>query len=189
MASEKEFADFLQEIEKRAFKRAFFHVKDEDVALDIVQDSMMRLAEHYADKPIEEIRMLFNRILANSTLDWFRRQKTRNAVLSNFSDFERSDEAGDTFSLLENYAGPDGSGLVESAETATERKQTFELIEAALKKLPTRQREAFIMRYWEDMDVAETAAAMGCSEGSVKTHCHRAVQALSNMLGALGVKL
>ncbi|THU02785.1 RNA polymerase sigma factor [Lampropedia puyangensis] len=189
MASEKEFADFLQEVEKRAFKKAFFHVKDEDAALDIVQDSMMRLAENYADKPIEEVRMLFNRILTNSTLDWFRRQKTRNAVFSNFSDFERHTDEDDTFSLLENYAGPDGSELVESAETTTERKQVFQQIEEALKKLPARQREAFIMRYWEDMDVAETAAAMGCSEGSVKTHCFRAVQALSSTLSALGVKL
>ena len=189
MASEKEFAEFLQDVEKRAFKRALFHVKDEHAALDIVQDSMMRLAENYADKPIDEIRMLFNRILANTTLDWFRRQKTRNALFSNFSDFESSSSEDDSFSLLEHYAGPDGTEMVESAEMSTERKQVFEQIEDALKKLPARQREAFIMRYWEDMDVAETAAAMGCSEGSVKTHCFRAVQALSTTLSALGVKL
>ncbi|RMX07664.1 RNA polymerase sigma factor [Corticibacter populi] len=189
MASEQELSQFLEEVEKRAFKRAYFHVKDEDAALDIVQESMMRLAENYADKPIEEIRMLFGRILTNSTLDWFRRQKTRNAIFTNMSEFERHDDEGGAFSLLDTYAGPDGSQLVESAEDATGRRQVFEAIESALKKLPARQREAFIMRYWEDMDVAETAAAMGCSEGSVKTHCHRAVQALGNMLSGMGISL
>lgn len=190
LASEQEFADFLRDVEKRAYKRALFHVKDENAALDIVQDSMLRLAEHYADKPVEEMRMLFSRILINTTMDWFRRQKTRKAVISNFSDFERSGaDEKDQFSLLEHYIGPEHTQQCESAESATERKQVFEMIEDAIGKLPARQREAFIMRYWEDMDVAETAAAMGCSEGSVKTHCHRAVQALSQMLGASGIKL
>lgn len=177
-------------MERRAFKRTLFHVKDEQAALDIVQDSMLRLAEKYADKPIEEVGMLFHRILANCTLDWFRRQKSRNAVMSSMGDFEHSVDDGDgSYSLLENYAGPEGTDLVESAESSIARKQTFELIEQALQKLPARQREAFILRYWEELDVAETAAAMGCSQGSVKTHCHRAVQALSALLAAQGVTL
>ena len=88
MATERELSDFLQGVEKRAFKRSVYHVRDEEAALDIVQDSMMKLAEHYGDKPAGELPMLFQRILSNCTLDWFRRQKTRNALFSNLSDFE-----------------------------------------------------------------------------------------------------
>ncbi len=181
MATERELSDFLRSVEKRAYKRSLYHVRDEEAALDIVQDSMMKLAEHYGDKPAQELPMLFQRILSNCTLDWFRRQKTRNALFSNLADFEAETEDGGDFDLLETYRAPDESERVESAEDATRRAQILEL--------PARQREAFLMRYWEDMDVAETAAAMGCSEGSVKTHCFRAVQALSSALKARGIHL
>ena len=147
----------------------------------------MKLAEHYGDKPPNELPMLFQRILSNCTLDFFRRQKTRNALFSNLSDFESAGDDGD-FDLLEAYAVPE-SQQVESAEDSTRRAQVFHEIEAEIKELPARQREAFLMRYWEDMDVAETAAAMGCSEGSVKTHCSRAVAALSKALKAKGIQL
>jgi len=163
-------------------------VRDDEAALDIVQDSMMKLAEHYGDKPAEELPMLFARILSNCTLDWFRRQKTRNALFSNMNDFESASDDGD-FNLLETYESPDDSQSTESAEDSTSRAQILQEIEQEIQELPARQREAFLMRYWEDMDVAETAAAMGCSEGSVKTHCSRAVQALSKALMAKGIKL
>ena len=147
----------------------------------------MKLAQHYGDKPVDELPMLFQRILSNCTLDWFRRQKTRNALFTNLSEFESSSEDGD-FDLLEALSGADDSRSIESAEDSTRRKQVFESIEAEIRELPARQREAFLMRYWEDMDVAETAAAMGCSEGSVKTHCSRAVHALSSALRAKGIE-
>jgi RNA polymerase sigma-70 factor (ECF subfamily) len=188
LATERELSDFLKSVEKRAFKRSIYHVRDEEAALDIVQDSMMKLAEHYGDKPPAELPMLFQRILSNCTLDWFRRQKTRNALFSNMSDFESSTDDGD-FDLLETYSFINDSQQVESAEDATRRGQTLREIESQIQDLPVRQREAFLMRYWEDMDVAETAAAMGCSEGSVKTHCSRAVQALSKALKAKGIQL
>ena len=188
MATERELSEFLRNVEKRAFKRSIYHVRDEEAALDIVQDSMMKLAEHYADKPANELPMLFQRILSNCTLDWFRRQKTRNALFSNMSDFESSSEDGD-FDLLETFAFAEGSQQAESAEDVMRRAQILREIESEIKELPARQREAFLMRYWEDMDVAETAAAMGCSEGSVKTHCSRAVQALSKALKAKGIQL
>ncbi len=188
LATERELSDFLKSVEKRAFKRSIYHVRDEEAALDIVQDSMMKLAEHYGDKPAGELPMLFQRILSNCTLDWFRRQKTRNALFSNMSDFESSTGDGD-FDLLETYALSDGSQQAESAEDSMRRAQILRGIEAEIQELPARQREAFLMRYWEDMDVAETAAAMGCSEGSVKTHCSRAVQALSKALKAKGIQL
>jgi RNA polymerase sigma-70 factor, ECF subfamily len=187
LATEQELSDFLKSVEKRAFKRSVYHVRDEDAALDIVQDSMIKLSVHYADKPAGELPMLFQRILQNTTLDWFRRQKTHRAVFSNMSDFEGDDD-GD-FNLLETLELQDGSERTESAEKSVSRAQILQEIDDAVQTLPTRQREAFLMRYWEEMDVAETAAAMGCSEGSVKTHCSRAVQALSRVLIGKGIKL
>jgi RNA polymerase sigma-70 factor, ECF subfamily len=187
LATEQELSDFLKNVEKRAFKRSVYHVRDDEAALDIVQDSMMKLAQHYGDKPPAELPMLFQRILSNTTLDWFRRRKTRNAIFSNMSDFEAVGGDGD-FDLLETLDSLTTSEGTESAQDATERAQILLQIEIAVKDLPGRQREAFLMRYWEEMDVAETAAAMGCSEGSVKTHCSRAVQALGKALSAKGIK-
>lgn len=187
LATEQELSDFLRSVEKRAFKRTVYHVRDEDAALDIVQDSMMKLSEHYGDKPPAELPMLFQRILSNTTLDWFRRRKTREALFSNLSDFESASEDGD-FDLLETLELEDAGRGVESAADATERAQILRLIESGIQELPARQREAFLLRYWEDLDVAETAAAMGCSEGSVKTHCSRAVQALSRWLLSRGIQ-
>ena len=188
MATEQELSEFLKSVEKRAFKRSVYHVRNEESALDIVQDSMMKLSEHYGHKPPAELPMLFQRILSNCTLDWFRRQKTRNALFSNMSDFESSGDDGD-FDLLETLNVLSHSEQSESAETSTQRLQTLREIEAEIQELPTRQREAFLLRYWEELDVAETAFAMGCSEGSVKTHCSRAVQALGKALRARGITL
>lgn len=148
----------------------------------------MKLAEHYADKPAAELPLLFQRILSNCTLDWFRRQKSRNALFSNVSDFESADDGGD-FDILETLEVENDSQGTESAEDATSRAQVLREIETELERLSPRQREAFLLRYWEEMDVAETAAAMGCSEGSVKVHCFRAIQALSAALSAKGIKL
>ncbi len=187
LATELELSDFLKSVEKRAFKRSVYHVRNEESALDIVQDSMMKLAEHYGDKPPAELPMLFQRILSNCTLDWFRRQKTRGALFSNMSDFESAGEDGD-FDLLETLNLQDSSEQTESAESTTARAQILHEIEIEVQELPARQREAFLMRYWEELDVAETAAAMGCSEGSVKTHCSRAVQALSKSIESKGNK-
>ena len=188
LATEQELSDFLKSVEKRAFKRSAYHVRDDEAALDIVQDSMMKLAIHYSDKPVAELPMLFQRILSNTTLDWFRRRKTRNALFSNMNDFESPDGDGD-FDLLEMLESTNASEGTESAQDATQRQQTLLEIEEAVKKLPERQREAFLLRYWEEMDVAETASTMGCSEGSVKTHCSRAVKALAKTLAAKGITL
>jgi len=188
LATDKELSDFLKSVERRAFKRSVYHVRDEEAALDIVQDSMMKLAEHYGDKPASELPLLFQRILSNCTLDWFRRQKTRKALFSNLSDFESADDDGE-FDLLEHFQLSADGQESESAEDTTRRAQILREIEEQIAALPGRQREAFLMRYWEEMDVAETAAAMGCSEGSVKTHCSRAVHALSKALKAKGITL
>ena len=186
LASDSELSEFLKTVEKKAFKRTFFHVRNEDAALDILQDSMIKLCTNYADKPIAELPLLFQRILSNSMLDWFRRQKTRNALFTNLGDFGLQDGHGD-FDLLEVTPTSSDEASSESAEQWIERAQTLDHIEAAVMALPARQREAFLLRYWEELDVAETAAVMGCSEGSVKTHCSRAIQALSKTLGLQGI--
>lgn len=187
MASDNELSDFLKSVEKKAFKRAYYHVGDEEGALDIVQDSMIKLCTNYADKPLPELPLLFQRILSNTVLDWFRRRKTRNALFSNQDDFAHRDDLSD-FDLLE--VTPDLGDVpgFQSAEQWMGRVQTLEQIEKAIMCLPPRQREAFLLRYWEELDVAETAAVMGCSEGSVKTHCYRAIQFLSKTLVQQGVK-
>ena len=133
--------------------------------------------------------MLFQRILSNATLDWFRRQKVRNAVFVNMGDVEASaggDEDND-FNLLEALQ-IDEPGT-EGADDSASRTEILTIIEEEIQNLPARQREAFLLRYWEELDVAETAAAMGCSDGSVKTHCSRAVQALSKALKSRGITL
>ncbi|MGL4573970.1 MAG: RNA polymerase sigma factor [Burkholderiaceae bacterium] len=189
MAAEKELSQFLQTVERRAFKQAFFAVRDEDHALDIVQDSMMRLAEKYGDKPAEELPMLFTRILQNAIHDHFRRQKVRNTWVTLFSAFRKDGDEGDDSDILESLESEEGSEKAESAADKVEREQVLQAIDDEIQKLPGRQREAFLLRYWEDMDVAETAALMGCSEGSVKTHCSRATHALAKALQAKGIVL
>ena len=186
MASDKELSDFLKSVEKRAFKRAVYAVRDEDAALDIVQDTMIRLSEKYFDRPAAELPLLFQRILSNATMDWFRRQKVRNAVVKNFSDFEPAGGDGD-FDILESLEVLGGSLASESASDSVSRAQILLAVEEEVAQLPARQREAFLLRYWEELDVAETAASMGCSEGSVKTHCSRAVPALAKALKAKGI--
>ena len=188
MASDKELSDFLKSVEKRAFKRTVYAVRDDDAALDIVQDTMIRLAEKYFDRPAAELPLLFSRILSNATMDWFRRQKVRNSVLKNFSDFEGPGGDGD-FDILEILDAQAGSVAAESASDSVSRAQILQAIDGEVQRLPTRQREAFLLRYWEEFDVAETAAAMGCSEGSVKTHCSRAVHALAIALKSKGISL
>jgi RNA polymerase sigma-70 factor (ECF subfamily) len=187
LATERDLEDFLRGVEKRAFKRTVYAVRDENAALDIVQDAMMRLAERYADRPVEEFAPLFQRILANATMDWFRRRRVRDGVLQNLSDFEAPGDGGE-FDPLEHLAAlQDAAGGSEGTDTAVSRRQVLEAIEDEVARLPGRQREAFLLRYWEEFDVAETAAAMGCTEGSVKTHCSRAVRSLAQALRRRGI--
>jgi RNA polymerase sigma-70 factor (ECF subfamily) len=188
MASAEELSAFLASAERRAFKQAQFAVRDADSALDIVQDAMLKLAENYGDRPAPELPLLFTRILQNTIHDFFRRQKVRSTWITLFSALggKDEDEDSDPLETLEALAGSDGA---ESAADKVERAQVIGIIEEEVSRLPARQREAFLMRYWEEMDVAETAAAMGCSEGSVKTHCSRATHALAKALSARGIKL
>ena len=184
MATAQELSDFLASVERRAFKQAAFALRDDHAALDIVQDAMLKLADNYADRPVAEYPMLFQRILQNTLRDYWRRQKVRNLWTTLLSSFggQGDDDDRDPLEMLGAGADSQDEPLVQ-----LERTQTIAIIEQALHKLPARQREAFILRYWEDMDVAETATAMSCSQGSVKTHCSRAVRALALTLEKHGL--
>jgi len=164
-------------------------VRDEQAALDIVQDAMLRLAEKYGQRPATELPLLFHRIMQNAIRDYYRRQKVRSLWTTLLSSLTPGRGEDDDQDPLETYEPPGGDTTVEPPGARLEQAQVLEIIEQELTKLPPRQREAFMMRYWEELDVAETARVMGCSEGSVKTHCSRATHALAIALKARGVTL
>ncbi len=166
-----------------------FAVRDEHSAVDIVQDAMLKLTEKYAQKPAAELPMLFQRILQNTIHDHFRRQKVRSTWTVLLSALGKGDEKDEDFDPLETLAAKSDSNAAADPAQQFQQMQVLGAIEQALARLPARQREAFLLRYWEEFDVAETAAAMGCSEGSVKTHCSRAVAALAAMLKVKGISL
>jgi RNA polymerase sigma-70 factor (ECF subfamily) len=184
MATPEELSSFLAGVERRAFKQTLYALRDHHAALDIVQDSMMKLATKYGGNPAVELPPLFQRILQNTIRDYWRRQKVRNLWTSLLSSFTGNSEGGEERDPLEMIDVEDDS---EEPSAQLQRSQTLKLIERALQMLPPRQREAFVLRYWEEMSVADAAISMGCSEGSVKTHCSRAVHALATTLKNLGL--
>ncbi len=158
------------------------------MALDIVQDAMLKLAERYGDKPVEEYPMLFHRILRNTVTDHFRRQKVRSSWLTLFSSFSPKN-GEDEFDPLDTLQDDQNQSQPAQPDADLQQSRLLAVIETALIQLPARQREAFLLRYWEQLDTAETAQAMGCSEGSVKTHCSRATHTLAEKLKKIGVDL
>ena len=190
MATRPEISEFLAAVERRAFKQVVYTVRDDDTALDIVQDAMLKLVEKYADRPVAELAPLFQRILQNATHDHFRRRKVRRTWVSLFSSLPGMGNADDDDTdPLDSLLAPQDERHAEDASDEASRAETLRLIEDEIQRLPRRQREAFVLRYWEEMDVAETARTMGCSEGSVKTHCSRAIHTLSQALRARGITL
>jgi RNA polymerase sigma-70 factor, ECF subfamily len=166
-----------------------FAVRDEEAALDIVQDAMLRLSERYGDRAAEELPPLFQRILQNAIRDWFRRQKVRSLWMTLFSSLGGARGEEEEQDPLETLESAGTANPVQTPAEQLERSQVLEIIEEEISRLPLRQRQAFLMRYWEELDVAETARAMGCSEGSVKTHCSRATHALAAALKSRGITL
>lgn len=166
--------DFLASVERRAYRIAVLTTHHRDDALDIVQDSMCRLVGHYRDRPAGEWPALFYRILNNALTDWQRRGRWRRLFGSLHSDAggDHAEDAEREFPSPD----PDPSGRAEQT-------QAMATLEAALMGLPLRQRQVFVLRVWEGLDVAQTAAAMGCGEGSVKTHFFRAINTLRLELG------
>jgi RNA polymerase sigma-70 factor (ECF subfamily) len=166
---------FFTDVEKRALRIAEISIRDRDEALDLVQDAMIKLARNYADRPGDEWAPLFYRILQNRIRDWQRRQVVRNRVMVFFG---RGNEDSDFDPVA---AAPDLAGRTPDEELQSH--EAMQSLEVAVTELPGRQREAFMLRTFEGLDVSGTANAMGCSEGSVKTHYSRAVHSLRETLG------
>lgn len=191
MASHQELSDFLESVEKRAFKRTMYKVRNEASALDIVQEAMIKLTTNYADRPVKELAPLFFRILSNATFDYFRKQTRHKALFTSYGDFKSNANNAEegAFDILESLEILEEEQAFDSPETEMDRKAVLGMIEEELQQLTDRQRDAFLMRYWEEMSVDETAQVMGCSAGSVKTHCSRAIKALSKALAKRGISL
>ena len=176
LQGEQQLNQFLAEVERRALRMAEIAVRDRDDALDLVQEAMIKLARNYATRPSTEWAPLFFRILQNGIRDWHRRQKVRNRVMVWFG---RGTAGDDNYDVTANAPDPAGRTPDEQLQT-TEAMQQLEL---AVQNLPNRQREAFMLRTFQGLDVAATATAMGCSDGSVKTHYSRAIHSLRDSLG------
>ena len=170
----RELDRFLLDVEKRAFRIARIAVRHDDDALDIVQDSMLQLARRYGQRSTEEWRPLFFRILQNRIRDCLRRRKVRSKLLG-WLPGRADDDDSDPYEAVADAAP------LPAQRLATD--QAMQRLEQALRGLPARQQEAFMLRNFEGLDVAETARAMSCSEGSVKTHYSRAVHTLRERLG------
>jgi len=168
---------FLADIERRAFRMAQVALRDPDDAMDAVQDAMLKLARNYAARPSAEWRPLFYRILENAIRDLQRRRSVRKRFMV-WLPGPKEDPDNEAQDPMETVA--DGGTPVPERLMQDEAMQK---LESSLRALPARQREAFTLRNFEGLDVAETASAMGCSEGSVKTHYSRAVHTLREQLG------
>ena len=170
-------------VEQRAYRLAVIATGNRDDALDVVQDAMLKLAQHYAERAQGEWPPLFHRILQNTIMDWHRRQKVRNTwhVFLNATGLRKnSDPAIDStaFAMVDEFhADKDDNPALKLIN-----ERTMEALDAALHRLPMRQQQAFLLRIWEGLSVEETAAAMQCSQGSVKTHLSRAVNSLREQL-------
>jgi RNA polymerase sigma-70 factor, ECF subfamily len=172
--NEQAMEAFLAGVERRALRMAELATGDWQEALDIVQDAMLRMLRHYGQRPAEQWPPLFHRILQRRIIDWHRRRTLRRRLFG-WLPAEAGDEADPMAAVPAPGPTPEQSVLDGEQGAA---------IEAALRRLPPRQQQAFLLRAWEGMDVRETAAAMGCSQGSVKTHYSRALQSLREQLGA-----
>jgi RNA polymerase sigma-70 factor (ECF subfamily) len=170
---EQELNRFLADVEKRALRIAEISIRDRDEALDLVQNAMIKLVRKYSGRTSEEWTPLFYRILQNGVRDWHRRHAVRKRVMVWFGG------SNDDFDAI--AAAPDLAGRTPEEQLVS--REAMRGLEQALTALPRRQKEAFMLRTFEGLDVAGTALAMGCSEGSVKTHYSRAVHSLRETLG------
>ncbi|MBT2143270.1 MULTISPECIES: RNA polymerase sigma factor [unclassified Rhodanobacter] len=165
---------FLAQVERRAFRMAELQLRHREDAMDAVQDAMLRLVRHYRDKPAAEWAPLFWGILRRRVVDLQRRRKVRSIVVG-WLGGGRDDDGDEMPSWEPADPGQDPLGRLHDV-------QSYADMAAAVRQLPQRQREAFMLRMLEGLDVAETARAMGCSEGSVKTHLSRAMHHLRDQL-------
>jgi RNA polymerase sigma-70 factor, ECF subfamily len=168
---------FLGSVELKAFKIAQAALRHEDDALDAVQDAMLQLSRAYADRPPAEWKPLFYRILENRIRDMQRRRTVRGRIIA-WLPSRGNDEDDDESDPIQQAPSTEPQPV-----RRLEIDEAMGALEKAVGALPQRQQQAFLLRSLEGMDVAETAAAMGCSQGSVKTHYFRAVQSLRAQLG------
>ena len=171
---------FLAEVERRAFVIARAATRNADTALDIVQDAMLGFVRRYQHKPNAEWAPLFFTVLNSRIMDWHRRQGVRRrwklpALLGRRGTGEGGGEDQDLIA-----SAPDHQGV--QPDRALHSDASGDAIRAAVEQLPPRQRQAFMLRTWQGLSVAETAAAMDCSQGSVKTHLSRAMHQLRESL-------
>ena len=167
---------FLKEVQSKAFRMAEIATKNQADALDIVQDTMFKLVEKYSDRPSNEWKPLFYRILQSKTVDYFRKKTLQSKI---FFWKKNTSEDDDIFDVIDNASDH------ITPERDLEGKENLQIISIALKNLAPRQQQCFMLRSWEGLSVKETALAMNCSEGSVKTHYSRAKEALKKALGDL----
>jgi RNA polymerase sigma-70 factor (ECF subfamily) len=166
---------FLSGVEKRAYRMAQLATGNPDEALDIVQDAMLKLVEKYGDRSEAELGPLFHCIMQSRIRDWYRRSSVRNRFRSWLGSHDGDDEE-DPLQLLADPAG-------RTPEELLAARGGIEALDVALRELPLRQQQVFLLRAWEGLDVRETATAMKCAEGSVKTHYSRALAKLRQKLG------
>ena len=166
---------FFKSVERPAFRMALMACRNRDDALDLVQDAMCAFVDKYAAKPRAEWKPLFYRMLHNRILDLHRRRAVRDWVRGWLGQGGADDE-GEGIELAPDMHDP-------GPEHAAKVTYAFDALQQALSRLPVRQRQAFLLRGWEELSVTETATAMGCTEGSVKTHYSRAIHALRDQLG------
>ncbi len=165
---------FLRTVERRAVRMAELATRQREDAIELVQDAMFGFARHYAGHAADEWSPLFWRVLDSRIHDWHRRQRVRGRWLA---WFERDDDEDDAIGAAPDPAEPGPLARLADGEATA-------ALETALQALPLRQRQAFLLRMWEGLDVAATATAMRCSEGSVKTHLSRALANLRTRLEA-----
>lgn len=180
LEGDPEMARFLAGVERRALRMAEFATGSRDVALDLVQDAMMRLVQRYAGRPSDQWPPLFHRILQNRIRDWQRREGLRRRLrvwVGGQGAPDPEDAAADPMDTLPDPCAEDPLARLADGQAA-------QALEQALRTLPRRQQQTFLLRVWEGLGVADTARAMGCSEGSVKTHFSRAVRTLRRQLEA-----
>lgn len=172
----EELNRFLSEVERRAFRMAFIATGSKEDALDVVQDGMLDFVRRYSVRPMDEWRPLFYSVLQSRITDWYRRTIVRNRFRSWFGVSQNDNS--DYEDPFDSYADPRG----ETPASELLNRELGIRLQNSIKRLPLRQQQAFLLRAWEGLDVAQTALAMKCSQGSVKTHYFRAVNALRNVL-------
>ena len=166
---------FLASVEKRAYRMAVLATGNQDEAFDIVQDAMLKLVEKYGNKAEADLAPLFFCILQSRIHDWYRRSSVRNRLRSWLGSDDEDDDSDGLDQL------PDPASRTPEELLAT--RGGMVALEAALARLPLRQQQVFLLRAWEGLDVKQTAEAMKCAQGSVKTHYSRALATLREKLG------